>query len=256
MKDILKTIVLTGILVIICLIVFVVLGKVRYSVEMLSRTELDLTDPTVTILKDRITSNDYLRKAKMIPSELSDEELIEFTLNNLNNSDYTTMQVEPVKINCQVTDKIFFTSGSTCNLKVIDNSKFNEYIKKYFNIERELSYPVIQYRGYTCKNDGSKYYCLIKDYKKDFVSYSVLKDAYETKDKVVIREYYLKIDLTNNQRCLSYFSQASCVAGNAAILPYHIDDEIIKRDGVLYQHVFARNDNSFYLVESSIANER
>lgn len=256
MKDVLKTVILTGILIIICVLVFVVFGKVKYNVvKMLSRNDLTLNDPTVLILKDRIYNND-LRKAKLIPNELSDEELVTFTLSRLDQKDYSMLKVEPVKINCQVTDKIFFTSGSTCNVMVFSNNVVNDYVKKYFNLDKDMSYPAIQYEGYTCKNDGTKYFCLVKDYRKNYVSYSVLKDAYETKDTVVIREYYLKIELSNSKRCLNYFSQGVCEAGDARNLPYYIDDEIVKRDGVLYQHTFARNENSFYLVESVISSER
>ena len=175
MKDVLKTVILTGILIIICVLVFVVFGKVKYNVvKMLSRNDLTLNDPTVLILKDRIYD------------ELSDEELVTFTLSRLEQKDYSMLKVEPVKINCQVTDKIFFTSGSTCNVMVFSNNVVNEYVKKYFNLDKDMSYPAIQYEGYTCKNDGTKYFCLVKDYRKNYVSYSVLKDAYETKDTVVI----------------------------------------------------------------------
>ncbi len=254
MKDVLKTITLTGILIIIFLLVIIIFGKVRYSLEqILSRTELELNDPTVIILNDRLDND--LRKAKVIPNELSDEELITFTLSVLNDEDYNKIQVKPKKITCEVNKKIFFTSNSLCNIIVIDNKVFNEYNKKYFNIEREMTYPKIEYEGYTCKNDGTKYYCLVNDYKKEFISYRTIKDAYETKDKIVIREYYLKIELTNNQRCLSYFSPNICNTEESTI-PYYIEDDIIKRDGVLYEHTFKRSDNSFYLVESVISSER
>lgn len=255
MKDVLKTITVTGILIIVSLLVVIIFSKVKYNVEkILSRTDLELNDPTVVILKDRIFNND-LRKAKLIPSELSDEELITFTLSKLDKNDYIEKSIKPVKISCQVTDEIFFTSGKTCNIIIINNSVFKDYNKKYFDIERDMEYPNVEYEGYNCKNDGKRYYCLVKDYKKKYVSYSTLKDAYETKDEVVIREYYLKIELTNNQRCLSYFSQDICNGNNNSNISYYIDDEIIKRDGVLYEHTFKRKDNSFYLEESIISSD-
>ncbi len=256
MKDILKTICLTGIIIIIFILSFVIFSKVKYNVfKMFSRNELALNDPTVLILKSRIEGN-KLRKAQLIPSELSDEELITFTLDNLEENDYQTLHVKPVKITCQVNKEIFFTSNGMCNIIVFENSKINEYIDKYFNIQRDISYPKIEYEGYTCKNDGKKYYCLKEDYQQDYVAYSSIKDAYETKDKVVIREYYLNIQLANNQRCLSYFNQGICDSKDASNIHYHIDDEIIKRDGVLYEHTFKRKDNSFYLEESIISDER
>ena len=232
MKDILKTICLTGIIIIIFILSFVIFSKVKYNVfKMFSRNELALNDPTVLILKSRIEGN-KLRKAQLIPSELSDEELITFTLDNLEENDYQTLHVKPVKITCQVNKEIFFTSNGMCNIIVFENSKINEYIDKYFNIQRDISYPKIEYEGYS------------------------IKDAYETKDKVVIREYYLNIQLANNQRCLSYFNQGICDSKDASNIHYHIDDEIIKRDGVLYEHTFKRKDNSFYLEESIISDER
>ena len=255
MKDAIKTGILVLIIIIMGLLIFFVSGHIKKGVLLLNRNTLEVNDPTVIILKDRILGLDDIRKAYIKPDEINNDDIIKYLLLKLDSNDYKMMKVEPVKIECNISDKISFTSSKTCEIKVINNDVFNDYLFKMFNLDKKLSFNDFSYHGYSCKNDGSKYYCLVDTYKDDYVSYSVIKDAYEEKDKVVIREYYLRVDIGDNERCLKYFNQGYCMnSKEQEKIP--LDDEIVKNDGVLYEHVFAKNGNSFYLVESFITNER
>ncbi|MBQ4032115.1 MAG: hypothetical protein II625_10205 [Bacilli bacterium] len=83
---------------------------------------------------------------------------------------------------------------------------------------------------------------------------SVFSDAYEDKGGVVIHEYYLNIDLSNKERCLNYFSNDYCSSYSKQDKAT-LDDEIIKRDGVLYEHLFVKVDDNYYLKRSFVVSE-
>ena len=85
--------------------------------------------------------------------------------------------------------------------------------------------------------------------------YSSYDSAYENNDKIYIREYYLQIDLKNNDRCINYFSEDYCKDYSKKDKPT-LSDKTIKNDGVLYEHVFIKQDQTFYLESSNIVSER
>jgi len=254
MKDVAKTILLTGIILVILVLVFIISGNVKEGVISLSRTELAENDPTVTILYERVKDNTELRKAHLVNTELSSDEIITFVFDNIAKEDYSVKKIEPTKIICQVTDTISFTSSSECKVAVVDNSKIMEYQKKYFNTENELTYDDIKYHGLYCKNSGKKYYCLINSYTNTVLGYSLFDKAYEEKDKVVIYEYYFQIDLANQDKCLKYFNNDYCTNYSGKDKP-SISDEIIKNEGVLYEHIFRKSGEVYYLEESFIVTE-
>ncbi len=256
-KDIEKTCILVGIVLAIITIIFFIVGNVKYGAQLLTRNSLVENDPTVVVLLDRMSNLKELRQASVINTELQNEEIIKYVLDNLTESDYEIKKVKPKKIVCEVNNTIAFNAiNGKCEIIVISNSKFAEYEKKLLGIDITLEYSDINYSGYSCKNDGTNYYCqLVNDNKKDSLGYSLFKDAYSEKDKVVIREYYLNIDVSNKEKCLKYFENEYCDNYNTKEKP-ELSKEIIVKDGVLYEHVFKDNGNNYYLEKSFIVSER
>ncbi len=255
MKDLIKTTILVSSILLISLITIFIIGHIEQGVKMLSRNNLALNDPTVIILQDRILNNNELRQAHLIPNDVANDELIKYALVKIDANAYTFKTIKPSKIVCTVKEGIEFISDEECNIRIISNQKIIDFLNQQFNITKSIIFNNLNYQNLSCQNDGTNYYCLETAYDNSIIGYSLLKDAYETKDKTVIHEYYLRIDLKDNKRCLNYFNQDYCQNGQVdQRLP--LDDEIIKKDGVLYEHVFAKKDNAFYLVESHITNER
>jgi len=252
MKDAVKT----GILVIILLFVgFIVIGindNIQKGVELLSRTNLPITDPTIKILYPRIENNNLLRKADLDTSKLSSEDIIYYFFDKITKNDYKIKKIDAVKIYCTINSKIEFTTEKdSCNVMIINNSTITKFQKTVFNTEYPINFKDIDYKGFLCKNDGSRYYCLKNNYIETTIGYSVFEDAYEDKDGVVIHEYYLNINLNDKERCLNYFSQDYCYNyqnKTKVVLP----DEKIKQDGVLYEHHFVKENDNYYLKRSFV----
>ena len=252
MKDLIKTTVLT-LIVLLCLgISFLIASNVEQGIELLTRTELPLKDPDVELLYKTIQNNTNLRKADMRISELSNDEILKLVMNNISKNDYTSKTVKAEKIICEVTDKVTFnTESGSCNIRIIKTSLFNDYIKNNYNLEKELEFNDFDYNGYNCKLDGKKYYCLYTNTKQYVQGYSLFNSAYKTKDTIVISEYYLQVDLSDGYRCNLYFDEDYC-ADYKDKKREDIDTDIIKRDGVLYEHVFSLVDDKYYLENSYV----
>jgi len=253
MRDAIKTVILV---VILSVVGFIAIGfgdNIQKGVELLSRTKLPLSDPTIQILYPRIENNFLLRKPDLDTSNLSSEEIIEYFFDNLTNKDYKTRKVEAVKIYCTISNAIQFISENEkdCNLLVIANSTIKNKQKEVFNTDYDLSFSDIDYKGYQCKNDGKRYYCMKKKYVNHVVGYSVFKDAYEDKDGVVIHEYYLNIDLSKREVCLNYFSNEYC-SNYTKMDRQKIDNDKVKQSGVLYEHLFVKDGDNYYLKRSFV----
>lgn len=255
MKDVIKTAVLVCIILLILVIVFVVLGRVKYEVEKLSRVDLSNNDPTVRILYNRVKNNTGLRKAYLSNDNLTSSEIIKYFIDNHDDDDIDKKVYEAKKITCQITDTIdFTTSTGKCNVAIINNKTISEFQKKYFNSEIDLVFDDFKYHGYNCKNTGKKYYCLIEDYSPSVYGYSVLDSAYEVKNEVFLYEYYFQIDFNDTDRCLTYFDDDTCSNFSDANKIY-VDENIIRNDGVLYCHVFKKKDDSYFLDRSYVVGD-
>lgn len=255
-KDVAKTCILVCSTLAIMLIIFLIVGNVKYGVELLTRNTLIENDPTVSILFERVNGNTKLRRSSIENNKLTSEEKIKYILETLSKDDYEISSIKPQKIVCEVNDKISFNANDgKCKLMIVKNEIFMEYQKKYFGIEDSLEYIDFTYHGKECKNDGNKYYCLLDDYKDYVLGYSVFDEAYSEKDKVVIREYYLQIDAENEKRCNKYFKDGYCDNYINMDKP-EIDNDIVKKDGILYEHVFKESDSNYYLEKSFIVAER
>lgn len=255
MKDVAKTVIVVGIIIIVILFIYGIVGNLHYGVELLTRTQLSDNDPTIGILMERVEANNSLRRAKLVNTSLTSKEIIEFTLDNMNESDYNKITVASEKIVCTVNDLVRFNSNdSSCEIIVIDNNKFMEYQKKYFNTEIALNYEEIKYHGYHCKNDNERYYCTTETFTNNILDYSAFESAYEEKDKIILRGYYLRIDASDHDRCLEYFNGAYCDNYINNTKP-SLSESTIKEDGVLYEHIFKKNEVSYYLESSYIVSE-
>lgn len=255
MRDFIKTCILVFIILLVFVIVFIVVGHLKHEVELLSRTELSNNDPTVRILYNRVKNKTGLQKAHLVNEDLTSDDIIKFVLDNIEQEDYEKKTIKAEKITCQVTKTIdFITNTGKCNVAIIDNETFMDYQLNYFNTTNELSYEDIEYHGLTCKNSGKKYYCLINDYQDRLLGYSSLDKVYEEKDRIVLYEYYLQIDILDNDRCLKYFDENYCTNYDTEKRPY-IDESVIQKDGVLYAHIFKKNEDNYYLEQSFIVGD-
>lgn len=254
MRDILKTgLSVVVVMFILCFVYFIV-GNAKYGIELLTTTNLDFKDPIVKVLYDRIENSINLRTAKLVAKDLTSDEIIHLVIDNLNEEDYKVKKVEHEKIICQVTDTIKFVSSEDCKVRIIENSLFMDYQKKYFNTEIELEFKDFNYHGYECKNNGEKYYCMVYPYNKTIVGYSSFESAFKNNDKVTIREYYLQVDYKENGRCTKYFGEDFCNDYAGKEKP-SLSKKTIIEDGVLYEHVFVKQGETFYLETSHIVTE-
>ena len=168
---------------------------------------------------------------------------------------YSTKTIAHKKSLCEVTGKILFTSTSNCNIKIINNDYFTKLIKNDFNIDVEVKFDTFTYKGHYCKNDGKRYYCLLSKYTETKKNLSFIYEAYEEGDTLVVKEYYLNVDLNNKDLCNLYLNPEYCEKKNVNE-PIVVPDEIIINNGVLYQHVFKKIDDKYYYLQSFILSER
>ena len=84
---------------------------------------------------------------------------------------------------------------------------------------------------------------------------SFIHEAYEEGDTLVVKEYYLNVDLNNKDLCNLYLNPEYCEKKNVNE-PIVVPDEVIINNGVLYQHVFKKIDDKYYYLQSFILSER
>lgn len=254
-RDAIKTIIVTFVILISLGIAFLIVANIEQGIEMLTRTDAPLSDPDVKLMYESIEDNIYLRRASLDVNDLTDKEIIELVMDNLTKDDYTKKTVEAEKIVCQVTKKISFnTEEKKCTIRVIENKVFTDYIKNKYNLDKEIDFNDFEYHGYTCKNSGKKYYCMYDKYNEPIRGYSVFDKAYKLKDTLVISEYYVQVDMSDGDRCLTYFDEEYC-ANYKDMDRKDIDDKTIKKDGVLYEHIFKLDNGKYYLSKSYVKNE-
>jgi hypothetical protein len=255
MKDLVKTFIVTGIVLLCLLVAFFIASNLEQGIELLTRTNLPKNDPDVELLYKTLENNSDLRKASLKIKDLTDAEIYKLVIDNIKKDNYSKKTVKAEKIVCQVTKKVFFyTEGKSCEVRTIKTSHFTDYIKKNYNLDREIEFTNFNYGGYDCRLDGKKYYCKYTSTKNYVQGYSVFKEAYKTKDNLVISEYYVQVDLSDPNRCSIYFDEEYC-ANYKEMKREEISEKKIKKDGVLYEHVFTLVDDKYYLEESYVKNE-
>ncbi len=255
MKDLLNTCIIIGIIIIVFSVV--VFGQKTSNAEASSkRTDLIKSDPTVSLLLPKIDNYKYLRRANINNDSLSSRDIIEFTLDNIDKGDYEKKDMKPTKVTCQITRKLdFITDNGKCNIRIIDNDTFTKYQKKYFGSEMEIQFDDIKYHGYYCKNNGKKYYCFMTDYKDYTLRYSSFDSAYEQNGKYHIKEYYLQVDPSDHDKCVKYFGNDYCSNYKGKNDKPVLADDIVKRDGILYEHVFVKDKDNYYLENNFVVME-
>ena len=249
-NDIKKTIILTLIIVVLIVTCCFLSNIVTIKNDDLTKEELDVNDSTVTNLISLINSNLILRKPSLKVDKLDNDSIMKYILLNLDEDDYKIQKVRPVKITCSISN-ISFISNDTCNIMIISNELFAKKTKEYFNLDREFEYNNFKYYGYDCKNDGKNYYCMHEPYLDNKRKYSLIDKAYKYKDKIVIYEYFLLIDIDNKDICSKYYDTDYCTNPNILEVP-ELDNEIIRKNGVMYRHTFTIFDDNYYLKESEI----
>ena len=255
MKDFIKTAICSLVILIIIVLSFLIVSNVEQGIELLTRSELPKTDPDVKILYGQIENNTDLRKAHMKVEELTYDEIITLVMDNLSKDDYTKKTIEAEKIVCEVPKKIHFnTDSKKCNVRIIKTSVFTNYLKNNFNLDKEIDFKDFNYLGYNCRIDGKKYYCLYNSKKEYVQGYSIFDSAYRTKDTIVISEYYLQVDLADSKRCKTYFDEEYC-ANYKEEKRKELKETTIRKDGVLYEHVFKLVNGKYYLQESYVKSE-
>lgn len=243
--------------VVVFLLLIIFTGFVSFTNSFSSKSEnkkekMDVNDKVVLDLQKLLLKSDDLRKAYLSVDTITDKEMLEYILISLEKDDYKVKRIRPDKITCDVANGIFFTSDNVCKIWIIDNNKIKEYEKKLFGTDRQLNYEEIEYHGMYCKNDSKKYYCLIDDYVENYRSYSLIDKAYRNKDEIYLYEFYLKVNLADQEDCARYYNNNYCSDYGNKDTPEIVAD-IVKKDGVYYRHVFERNEFNLYsLVKSEI----
>lgn len=255
MKDLAKTGASLGIVFLIIFIYFLIIGNVENGVNFFTRTNLTKDDVKVVPLFERINGNNSLRKAKLVNDDLTSDDVVFYVFDHLKEDDYKVKKYDAEKIVCQITNAVsFYTESKYCNVLIIDHQIFYNYQKELYNIDTNIDFKDIEYHGYNCRTDKNRYYCIKNKYNGEIAGYSAFKEAYEEKDMIVLYEYYLRIDLNDEDMCLKYFDSEYCQAKDKE--KKDLSDEVIMDNGVLYRHVFKKNDDSYYLEESAIVAER
>ncbi len=256
MKDFIKTIILVCIIGLIGFLIFYLVGNKSYYIKLFTQTDLDINDPTVEMLFNRVKNNTHLRKPNMVSAQLSSDEIIKFVFDSLEKDDYKDKKIKAEKITCSLGYGVFFTTNTgSCNVRIITNDTFMKYQKKYFNTEIPLDYVDLKYHGLKCENANKRYYCLKYSYFETLLGYSAFNKAYQDKDRIYIQEYYLNVDLEDKDKCNSYFGEEYCNNYTKMERPV-LDEEFIKKQGVLFEHVFLKDEDNFYLEKSYTVSER
>ncbi|MBQ8659726.1 MAG: hypothetical protein IJ475_02695 [Bacilli bacterium] len=208
--------------------------------------ELSLDDDIVLALNERLLLSDQFRDSYESGAVIDNYVLLTYLFDNIKDGDYTTQTIKNKKIVCKVTNDISFTSSSKCEVIQISNNKINEIKLKLLNHSQEVVFSDFEYKGFTCKNDGENYYCLMNAYVSTTNDYSVLENAFKRDGKVVIQDYYLSIDIADFDVCSSYYTKEYCENYMSASKPV-LDDSVIKDKGVLYELTFVFGEFGYYL---------
>ena len=240
----------------IILVVLLLFGFVSKALKpdqkeiIINEKEVNKDSELIKNLYSIVDQKDDLRKASLDNTTIDDETVIKYILVNLKPEDYYVANIPNLKIICEAAPGIRFNSNKNCNVRVISNDKMNEYKKKLFNIQRDINYTNIEYRGLDCRNNGTNYYCNETPYTSYSTSFSYIDKATKYNDEVYIYEYYLKVNLDQLDDCMKYFSKDYCENYSTQETPILVED-IIKNKGVYYRHVFKLGENNNYYLKSS-----
>lgn len=252
MKEIIKTIFNTSCLTLVLIVGFFVVTSFSNVSNNDKLTEMPITDIKAEMAINKLREFEYFRNSYVTADTISNNDMIYYIFDNLKDGDYEIRRIQPLKIVCQVTDKVSFVSSDICRVLVIDNNKLNEYRNLLFKYEKEFEYVDFHYNGYNCVNDNSNYYCLIEDYTNvvDYKGYSLVDSIYsDGNNKVILYEYYF---IYRDSECNKYYSEVYC--GEGVETP-KMDEDTIRKYGVYYCHEFIVENDNINLEKSFIVNE-
>lgn len=252
MKEIIKTFLYTSCLTLVLIVGFFVVTSFSNVSNNDKLTEMSITDVKAEMAINKLREFEYFRDSYVTADTISNNDMIYYIFDNLNDGDYEIRRIQPLKIVCQVTDKVSFVSDDICRVLVIDNNKLNDYRDLLFKYEKEFEYVDFHYNGYNCVNDNNNYYCLIEDYINtvDYKGYSLVDSIYsDGNNKVILYEYYF---IYRDSECNKYYSEVYC--GEGVETP-NMDEDTIREFGVYYRHEFIFESDKINLEKSFIVNE-
>lgn len=260
MNKFFKAVVSTGILSLVLLVLFFVVSfnitNSLNSNDDENMIKLSNKDADVLLASEIIKKYEVFRSSYVDKDKIENLEMIKFIFDNLDKKDYKIKNIEPVKIDCRVNDKIRFMQGGICKVLVVSNKKIEEKRNLVFKYDKEFDFINFKYNGLECKNNGKSYYCLTNKYEKkkqDYKGYSLIDSSYKSDNKIIIYEYYLT-DYQTYESCSKYYGVVYCTDDYNGELP-PLDKSIIKKYGVYYRHEFIKEEDKLYLDKSFIVNE-
>jgi hypothetical protein len=252
MKETIKTFLYTSFLTLVLIVGFFGITSFTNVSNNEKLTELPITDIKAEMAVLKLKEFEYFRNSYVTSDTISNKDMIHYIFDNLKDGDYEIRRIQPLKIVCQVTDKVSFVSDDICRVLVIDNNKLDEYRNLLFKYEKEFEYVDFHYNGYNCVNDNNSYYCLIEDYTNivDYKGYSLVDSIYsDDNNKVILYEYYF---IYRDSECNMYYSDVYCGEG---IETPKMDEDTIRKYGVYYRHEFIIENGKINLEKSFIVNE-
>lgn len=276
MKDFVKTLVGVGATLLIIIVTFFGISFFTKISEIIKTESIALNDPMVSLNIDKLTMDDHLRIASFKSSELESDYIIKYIFSVLTEDDYkekdykkrnednkkSSIKASSYKNSksiyeneslCSINSNISFYGYDDCMIRVISNQTIEKYENEIFGLKKELIYDEFEYNGLICKNDGKNYYCMKTPYLNYNRNYSILKKAYKIKKELFIEEYYLNVDLSDEESCSEFYGTDLCTDYRNHLDEFkELDEETIKDKATLYLHTLSINDDSYSLKKSEI----
>ena len=220
----------------------------RQTERILKSVNID--NKEIKELKNILVTSNYLRDGYYNSNSIDNETKLKQIILSLSKDDYREINVKPTKVMCVVKAKLWFSSATTCKIKVISKETIRKYNIKLFNTDEDIEIEEFTIKGLLCKyNNG--YYCQINPYTENYHDYSLISKAFKDEDTIYIYEYYLRVNTEKEEQCIKYYGKEYC-EDQTKDVPI-IKDNIIKDNGVYYKHTFRLNDNNeYYLAISEV----
>ncbi len=243
------------------LIVLAILGIVIIGVRVLTGKKLDPESEQITELYnyfniDSLSACNSLKNYtnKKIDYENLSTEIklcLAYQKANLNDVEVETINGNKKDELCNYDDMIFRKDekSNNCTVKIFDKKIIDDSYKKIFgkNIENNESFNADDLHICYLKND--KYYCGLSETIKytignDSYIYRSIKKAVEKSSKIVIYDYFIKI---NNNEC---YSDVNGTLNEKCTQAYDKDTKIdirfLKKYGTKYKHTYMKNADGTY----------
>ena len=146
MNKVFKAVLSTGILSLVLLTLFFVVSfNITNSLNSNDEEKLikiSNKDADVLLASELINDFEVFRSSFVNKDNIDNLEMIKFIFDNLDKKDYKIKNIDPVKIDCRVNDKIRFTQGGICKVLVVSNKKINEKRNLVFKYDKEFDYEI------------------------------------------------------------------------------------------------------------------